>query len=145
MAEAWVLIRVVAFVLLLKFTAGLLSSMVIPKPPLSIRVVGNLEFAFGTCMVLPSVTVLLTTSVPDLQRPSVLLAGGFLALGIGWDVVAISLLKGKFWARQVCLALSIVRILTLVGIPFSIVALYVLCRNRSAEYFFRENRGRCVV
>lgn len=153
-----VVIKAVVFVFLLGLVGAILPSLSMPKPPLSVRVVGDLEFAFGVCLALPPIIVVMLWPATVLGWKRMLIWGILLALGLTWDIMAIQLLSGVPWAKRVCLLLASVRIVALVtlpfslddvflygirgiamvGIPISLVTLYVLCRSGSAQSFFRD-------
>jgi hypothetical protein len=133
-----VVVRAILFLVVLKCVIAILPSIKTRKPPLGVRLVGNLEFAFGACMALPSIAVLVVRPAETLGWRLILILAVFAAAGVFWCTLAVQLFKGRAWAKHTCVILSLVRAFTLVGTAFSVVSLYVLTQNRAAKSFFEE-------
>jgi hypothetical protein len=88
------------------------------KPPRSVKIVELCEMTFGAIVVASSAYF---RGVEHSRT------GGLLALIIGilWWILAIAIYLGHRWARTLCIILSIIRIVTIIGIPFSVISLYI--------------------
>jgi hypothetical protein len=100
------------------------------KPPLSVRFACWLEMFFGTLL---AATMLLF--VGEITRAILI---GVAGVGLLWVLVAGCLLLGKRWARALTLALSVARLVTVVGIPFSVLDIYLLYGRKAARTFFAK-------
>ena len=59
-----------------------------------------------------------------------------LLIGLGWIWFAAALRRGRAWTRRVCLILSVVRLPTVIGIPFSVLSLHALYRTDAANEYY---------
>lgn len=59
----------------------------------------------------------------------------FNLLGLFWFALANYLFRGKKWARTLCLVLSVLRLFTFVGIPFSAISLTLLRKQEAVDFF----------
>ena len=98
------------------------------KPPKSVRIAGITEVAFG---------VLVWAPLWFIDESKILLLF-FQLLGLFWICIAVSLYKASNTGRTICLILSIVRSLTIVGIPFSFLSLYMLYFSEESKCFFSK-------
>lgn len=147
--------------MILKFATVAAASVAVPRPPLSVRVVADLELAFGVLLLLPAGMALIWVPLGVLGSRLTLLCAALVLTGSAWCVMAGRLLSGGLWARLACLVLSALRVLllvglpfplvdpylfglrafTLVGIPISFVSIYVLCRSPTARLYFVRQRA----
>jgi len=100
--------------------------VVAEKPPKSVRAAGIAEGIFG---------VLIWGAVPFIQSNGLLRLLPFV-VSIFWICVAVSLYRASKAGRLICGVLSIVRILTVIGIPFSLFSLYMLFFSKESQAFF---------
>ena len=97
------------------------------KPPKSVRAAGMAEAAFG---------VMITGALAFIDLNNTFLKAFIWLLALFWICVAVSLYKASKIGRRICLILSIVRIPTLIGIPFSLFSLYKLYFTQESRDFF---------
>jgi hypothetical protein len=102
------------------------------KPPKSVRAAGIAEVVFGMLVLSPM------WFIQDNQLFLVF----FQVLCLFWICIAISLYKASKIGRTICLILSIVRIPTIIGIPFSIFSLYQLYFTQESKIFFKINNEK---
>lgn len=117
---------------------GVLPSIRMPRPPRSVRIIGDCEFAFGACMALPSSIVLFFWPIAALGWELTFVLVILVVLGFAWSSMAIQFLKGRLWAMQTLQILSLVRVVSVLGIPFSLLTLYVLFRNKTVKSYFQK-------
>jgi hypothetical protein len=102
--------------------------VVAEKPPKAVRAAGMAEGIFG--VLIWAGTVFIENS--GLFRLMVLIVGVF------WICLAVSLYRASKTGRLICGVLSIVRILTVIGIPFSLFSFYMLFFNKESQAFFNH-------
>jgi len=91
-----------------------------------------LEVGFGTVVWLGPLSF-----IDELGRTCVLIVS---LLGFFWVVMAFSLDRGSRVGRTIGLALSVLRLFTLVGLPFSLVFVWKTYINSESKAFFRDAR-----
>ena len=101
------------------------------KPPKPVRAAGMAETAFGI-MVVGSIAF--TDSHAFLAF--------ILLLSLFWICIAVSLYKANKIGRTICLFLSILRIPTVIGIPFSLFSIYKLYFTQDSKDFFNKKSKR---
>ena len=99
-------------------------------PPKAVRMAGMTEAAFGVLVLAPM------WFIHDNRLLLVMVQ--FLCLF--WIIVAISLYKGSKLGRKLCLILSILRLPTIIGIPFSFFSLYKLYFVQESKEFFDKQQ-----
>ena len=99
----------------------------VEKPPKSVRATGMVEVAFGVMV-----------TGPMAFTDNNLLKGFVLLLGFFWICVAVSLYKASKMGRGIILILSIARIPTLIGVPFSLFTIYKLYFKQESKDFFNK-------
>lgn len=119
-------IIIIVIVLFLYFIAPALMAQS-QVPPRSVQAVVMTEVVFGVLLV--PVAFLGFDEQLFLLRLSLLLS-------FFWGCVAVSLYKGSRIGRTIFLILSILRIPTIVGIPFSLFSLYKLYFAQESKKFF---------
>ena len=112
---------------------GLLPALLAPyeKPPQSVGVAGMIEGIFG---------VLILASLWFIDYENKFLVKFILLLSFFWICVAVSLYKASKIGRIACLILSVLRIPTLIGIPFSVFSIYKLYFMQESKNFFDKKR-----
>lgn len=161
MSDLYVFMRVVALLLFFRMTAMLLPVLNAHKPPLSVRVITDLEVAFAACVVLPSLFPALLIRSEALEPGSRYVFIAISAAGFVWAVLCVWLVNRTAWGRQGLLFLSVIRLVVLAslpwdsrnlwmfilrvtvmfGVPVSFVTLYLLLWNDSAKSFLRGAKG----
>lgn len=101
------------------------------EPPKTIRIVEKSEVIFGALVLMSSVYFIFI-------EQDIMYACFSLTLGFFWLFIAMCLYMGKNWARIICLVLSIVRIPTIIGIPFSVFSFYTLFFSKKYKTFFMK-------
>lgn len=108
-----------AVLVLIELVLDYVSSL--KNPPRSVKIVERCEMAFAT------VAFAAFFMFAWIERSkSALLLG--LAVSLIWYALAIAIYLGKGWAPMLCVVLSIMRIVTIIGIPFSVISLYIILR-----------------
>ena len=91
-----------------------------PKPPRSVERASDIELIFGITIFLFSLS----------GHPILTL------IAIVWVLVALFVYKGNNIARKICLLLSVLRCLTVIGALISVPVLYLLFFTDSAREYF---------
>ncbi|MHC4131467.1 MAG: hypothetical protein ACYSSP_02550 [Planctomycetota bacterium] len=130
----------IGIVFLIWLSAEVLGSINLIKPPLSVRFAGWIEMAFGSILFLPSIVFLLIPFEKGGHLGFILLLS-LCFVGFGWITLTVYLLKGSLKARKIFILLSVIRMLTIVGIPFSLLSIYLLYYTNQARTFFENKRG----
>jgi uncharacterized membrane protein YccF (DUF307 family) len=88
------------------------------KPPKCVKIVEYCEMTFGSLVLVSS----LYFGAVEKNGICALLA---LIVGVLWWILALAIYLGKRWAWIICIILSLIRILTIIGIPFSVISGYI--------------------
>ena len=104
------------------------------EPPKCAKVLERCEMVFGGI-------VLISSGFFGAIVKSGAGALAVLIVGILWFVLAFGLYHGKKWARILCIILSIIRIPTIIGIPFSIVSLYIVMFSENYKNYMAERNS----
>jgi hypothetical protein len=126
-----VLDLVLLIILVYFLVHGLFTAIVAEpvEPPKLVRAVALAEGVFALLVL----SLLWFVSFEDKLLVKLILVFSF-----SWICVAVSIFRGSRIGRVICLILSILRIVTVVGIPFSILATYGLYFNDSSNDFFKK-------
>ncbi|AQT67058.1 hypothetical protein STSP2_00198 [Anaerohalosphaera lusitana] len=106
------------------------------EPPSKLKFVGQMEFAIGFVVYLAVGVIPVALEIR--LSPSFTLVG-FL-YGVASMIIGIGLMSGNPIARKSCIAISIIRLFTIIGTIPSIVSLRALCTDNSVRNFFRLDK-----
>jgi hypothetical protein len=130
MSKGWAIVLAIILVITLK-VINYRFFIQSEKPPKPIRIAGMMEAAFGT-LVWGSGLFLIAIKEPRFLGIALML------LGVFWIGVAVSLYKASSVGRAICLALSIIRIPTIIGAIFSLVSINKLYFTQESKNFFNK-------
>jgi hypothetical protein len=130
MSIGWLIVLTIVVYIALQYIKCVV--MIQPeKPPKSVRIAGMAETAFGTLVWGGGAWVC------GVEK-SRLLGVALMLLGVFWIGVAVSLYKASRVGRAICLALSIIRIPTIIGAIFSLVSINKLYFTQESKDFFNK-------
>ena len=118
-----------AVLVLIQFVLDYLCSL--RNPPRSVRIVERCEMTFAT-VVFAAFFIFAWIE----RTKSGLVVG--LALSLIWYALAIAIYLGKRRARMLCIILSIIRIVTIIGIPFSVISLYITLSSEESKGYMTQ-------
>jgi len=110
---------------------GLLPAILLPykEPPKSVGAVAMVEGIWGT---------LILSALWFIDFENKCLVKTILLLSLFWICVAVSLFKASKVGKTICLILSIIRIPSIIGIPFSLFSVCKLYFSEESKDFFRK-------
>jgi hypothetical protein len=114
---------------LIQFVLDYLSSL--RNPPRSVKIVERCEMTFAT------VVFAAFFAFAWIERTK---SGLLLGLGVSliWYALAVAIYLGKRWARMLCIILSTIRIVTIIGIPFSVISLYITLSSEEFKGYMTQ-------
>jgi uncharacterized membrane protein YccF (DUF307 family) len=117
---------------LLNVALGRVSSK--KKPPKCVKIVEYCEMTFGSLVLVSSVYF----GAVEKNGICALLA---LIVGILWLILALAIYLGKRWASITCIILSLIRILSVIGIPFSVISGYIILFSKDFRSYIAGGRN----
>jgi len=105
------------------------------NPPRSVRIVERCEMTFAT-VVFAAFFMFAWIE----RTKSALLVG--LAVSLIWYALAVAIYLGKRWARMLCIILSIIRVVTIIGIPFSVISLSITLSSEEFKGYMGQPKPR---
>lgn len=108
--------------------------------PRTITIASVVEAIFGILIIIYSVGAMLRLypSPTDVISPEYIFLMGF-SISMIWLIMASQLSKGGIHARRMCLVMSLLRILSVYGIIFSAVTMYLLYFHRNSNDFYGKS------
>lgn len=113
---------------------NLLSCIPVLEPPRKVKNAIRSEEVFAALIFLPALMEFFFYNITIISRTLFVILF-FNALGLAWFVLVCFLAQGKKWARKVCVLLSVIRIFSIIGLPFSLITLISLREKESIDYF----------